>query len=303
MGAVRRSIPVRHGAPPPSSGWAKSGRPGSVPVERSKTGHLNGTRQETPVHLERAVHSARQLARPSDKQPRSASSFRKPNTEKREPQLPRRSPMLSVGPEATAKTPSTYASSGAHSTYALPKELKEELLRRKSRERELRQEREAREANERRQRALEADRAFRAWVAAKNRQDRGSRINSSGRDTEGESSSSEPSSGGVEQRDRQEAFEAWVRRKRRQQREEELRRRLRDIELGATERPRHSRHEAQLVYRAWLERKWEEERQRRLAVRAERRGVREAALSSQSLRLLERCLGSDEFARYPELVL
>ncbi|XP_077488744.1 uncharacterized protein LOC144099376 isoform X5 [Amblyomma americanum] len=99
------------------------------------------------------------------------------------------------------------------------------------------------------------------------------------------------------------AFEAWLRRKQRQQREEELRCRLRQLDLEATERPRRSRHEAQQVYLKWLERKCEEERQRRLAAWAERRGGREAALSARSLRILERYLCSDEFARYPELVV
>ncbi|XP_077539368.1 uncharacterized protein LOC144152050 [Haemaphysalis longicornis] len=300
------AVAVRHDAAPPNAGWETSVRPASVPIQRrQQTGHWNnGARQEAPGRPERAVHSARQVARPSDKMPHGASSSRKSpwktNSEKREP--PGRSPPLSFGTAAKrAATPN----GGFHSTYALPKELKEELVRRKRRERELRQEREAREADERRQRLLEAEQAFRAWVATKSCQKRGSRMKaSSARDTEGESSSSEQYTAVPEQRRHQDAaFEAWVRRKRRQQREEELRRRLRDIELGATDRPRPSRHEAQLVYRAWLERKWEEERERRLAARAQRRGLREAALSSQSLRLLERYLGSDEFARYPELVL
>lgn len=99
------------------------------------------------------------------------------------------------------------------------------------------------------------------------------------------------------------AYEAWLRRKQRQQREEELRRRLRQLDVAATEKPRCSRQEAQKVYLAWLERKYEEERQRRLATLAERRGAREAALSASSLRILEQYLRSEEFSRYPELVV
>ncbi|KAL1466768.1 hypothetical protein MTO96_042513 [Rhipicephalus appendiculatus] len=193
---------------------------------------------------------------------------------------------------------------GTKSTYVLPRELKEELVRKKRRERELRLQREAREESERRQRALEAEQAFRAWLAKKRREGSLTRTdNSASRDEDSSRSESSRATDSDGRRASGGAFEAWLRRKQRQQREEELRRRLRELDLAATEKPRRSRHEAQQVYLAWLERKYEEERQRRLAALAERRGAREAALSARSLRILERYLRSDEFSRYPELVV
>ncbi|XP_054922230.1 uncharacterized protein [Dermacentor andersoni] len=200
---------------------------------------------------------------------------------------------------------STAVVSGSTSTYALPRELKEELMRKKRRERELQLQRQAREESERRERALEAERAFRAWLAKKRREESLTRTDSvsSRYDDSSQSESSRATDTHGRRAASSGAFEAWLRRKQRQQREEELRRTLRELDLAATEKPRRSRQEAQQVYLAWLERKYEEERQRRLAAWAERRGGREAALSACSLRILERYLRSDEFNRYPELVV
>ncbi|KAH8022417.1 hypothetical protein HPB51_024147 [Rhipicephalus microplus] len=234
------------------------------------------------------------------------------------------------------------------STYVLPRELKEELARKKRRERELQLQREAREESERRQRALEAEQAFRAWLAKKRREGSLTRTdNSVSRDETARANGNRkidntsrcqnlsyltkrqvPSLSPMpfahayfmlqrrilrganlrvprtqDGRHPSGAYEAWLRRKQRQQREEELRRRLRQLDVAATEKPRRSRQEAQKVYLAWLERKYEEERQRRLATLAERRGAREAALSASSLRILEQYLRSEEFSRYPELVV
>lgn len=181
------------------------------------------------------------------------------------------------------------------SVYGLPREMKAELLSRRRQQKLLQEEKELEEKRERELRKQEAERAFQAWVNRKQSQQRGSQS------TDSSSKEDEVVSRAVAQAESQGAFEAWLERKRQQRRDEELRRRLRDLELSATARPRASREEAQAAYVRWLRRKREEERQRRLSSRGPDR--RQAALSARSLRALELYLQSDEFCRYPELVL
>ncbi|KAL3243804.1 hypothetical protein MRX96_047374 [Rhipicephalus microplus] len=165
-------------------------------------------------------------------------------------------PLLASGAHASsadrAKTdrnnaPTTVVRS-TKSTYVLPRELKEELARKKRRERELQLQREAREESERRQRALEAEQAFRAWLAKKRREGSLTRTDNSVSRDEDSSRSESSRATDSDGRHPSGAYEAWLRRKQRQQREEELRRRLRQLDVAATEKPRCSRQEAQKVY-------------------------------------------------------
>ncbi|KAH7938461.1 hypothetical protein HPB49_023860 [Dermacentor silvarum] len=300
------------GAPTTISG--SRGRPGSVPNEadqRARSSWNRATRQ-TPLQLSarsaRSVPSALPMAKSAEHGPRQQLSTRGSTSKlvQRPPLLARHDRVLSADEAKMANNmASTTVVRGSRSTYSLPRELKEELMRKKRRERELRLQRQAREESERRERALEAERAFRAWLTKKRREESLTRPGSlaSRDDDSSPSESSRVTDADGRRAASSGAFEAWLRRKQRQQREDELRRTLRELDLAATEKPRRSRHEAQQVYLEWLERKYEEERQRRLAALTERRGGREAALSARSLRILERYLRSDEFARYPELVV
>ncbi|XP_070395756.1 protein hsr-9-like [Dermacentor albipictus] len=293
---------------------ASQGGPGSVPNgphQRARSSWSRATRQTS---LQFSARSARSVpsGKPTAKFAEHGPPQPFPTRGSTPKQVQRQSPLARHDRASSAdetKMASNMAStavvSGSTSTYALPRELKEELMRKKRRERELQLQRQAREESERRERALEAERAFRAWLAKKRRGENLTRIDSSSSrcDDSSQSESSRATDTHGRRAASSGAFEAWLRRKQRQQREEELRRTLRELDLAATEKPRRSRQEAQQVYLAWLERKYEEERQRRLAAWAERRGAREAALSARSLRILERYLRSDEFNRYPELVV
>ncbi|XP_075739120.1 uncharacterized protein LOC142784585 [Rhipicephalus microplus] len=308
--AGRTSVRTIRSASTPTRG--RRGSSGSVfngADQRTKSSS-NRAMQQTSLQL--SVPNARSV--PSGKPTASSTESGKhqqPPTRCSTVRQGQRQPLLASGAHAScadrAKTdrndaPTTVVRS-TKSTYVLPRELKEELARKKLRERELQLQREAREESERRQRALEAEQAFRAWLAKKRREGSLTRTdNSVSRDEDSlrsESSRATESDG----RRPSGAYEAWLRRKQRQQREEELRRRLRQLDVAATEKPRRSRQEAQQVYLAWLERKYDEERQRRLTTWAERRGAREAALSARFLRILEQYLRSEEFSRYPELVV
>ncbi|CAN7988386.1 unnamed protein product, partial [Ixodes hexagonus] len=183
------------------------------------------------------------------------------------------------------------------SAYGLPREMKAELLSRRRQQRLLQEEKELEERRERELRKQEAEQAFRAWVNRKQSQQRGSQS------TDSSSKEDDVVTRTVAQTGSQGAFEAWLERKRQQRRDEELRRRLRDLELSATARPKASREEAQAAYVRWLRRKREEEKQRRLSSRGPHADRRHVALSARSLRALELYLQSDEFCRYPELVL
>ncbi|KAK8782003.1 hypothetical protein V5799_016658 [Amblyomma americanum] len=103
---------------------------------------------------------------PSGESSRSQDDGRQ---QKRHPASPRDA-KEDTRPETKAPPHAVGVGSPSTSTYALPRELKEELVRKKRRERELQEKREAREERERRQRAQEAERAFKAWLAKKRRQ-------------------------------------------------------------------------------------------------------------------------------------
>ncbi|KAH6929394.1 hypothetical protein HPB50_026910 [Hyalomma asiaticum] len=178
------------GAPAPTR--PSSGRSGSVPNEADQRTRSQWNRavQQTPLRLSAQTSRSVPSAKPTAKSPEHVNSQPLPSRSSTARQVQRQSP-LGRGDRASSadqskaerKETPTAVVRGTRSTYVLPRELKEELLRKKRRERELRLQREAREESERRQRALEAEQAFRAWLARKRREESLTRTdNSASRD-------------------------------------------------------------------------------------------------------------------------
>lgn len=184
------------------------------------------------------------------------------------------------------------------SAYGLSSDLKQELLSKKREMMLLKEQKELEEKREREERKQEAELAFQAWLRRKRK------WRSANRSADASSKEDESTLATTASREESRgAFEAWLERKLAQRREEEIARRMREMELSARAKPKASREEAQAAYKAWLRKKHEEEKERRRASRAQRADRRQAALPVRSLRALEMYLQSEEFSRYPELVL
>ncbi|XP_077488740.1 uncharacterized protein LOC144099376 isoform X2 [Amblyomma americanum] len=166
-GAPRpRSVGVGGRVMPPRAGRGRSGFVASEAAQRVRRPWSGPAQGSAGPPSTSRVSSAR----PATKTPEQELRGHAKQQQKRQQASPRDAREEDTRAETKAPPYAVAVGSASTSTYALPRELKEELVRKKRRERELREKREAREERERRQRAQEAERAFKAWLAKKRRQ-------------------------------------------------------------------------------------------------------------------------------------
>ncbi|XP_064489094.1 uncharacterized protein LOC135400969 [Ornithodoros turicata] len=301
--SVEEDIPCHDSVAPPGTSNNSNGHDGDE--EEISVSHetLCSFESDTTSSKESLQHKGQvqySTSRPPTRQVSSADSAVRPkSTAKRKELRPRTSTGIrpTENAQSSKKTRLPKYGGNRRSVYGLPSEMKEAMQRKRVEEQMRSKQKEMELQKEQEERKREAQLAFQAWLARKKFEKKRPR---------GEAEKALETKHEVEQdvarEDSQSAFKMWLERKRIQKRQEEMTRKLKDLEL-ANATAKATREDAERAYSRWLKKKEQEEREKKSSRPFQPALQRYSGLSPQSLRALELYLQSEEFMRYPEIIL